>query len=117
MSGTVTGGCHCGVVRFEAEADLAHTMQCNCSICQNKGLILTFAPREQFRLLSGEDQLAEYRFNKHVIAHRFCTVCGVQPFAYAASPDGKAMAAINVRCVDGVDLETLTPQRFDGRSL
>jgi hypothetical protein len=114
---TYQGGCHCGAVRFEAEADLDGTMQCNCSHCEKKGFILAFTPLEKFRLISGEDRLTEYRFNRHAIAHRFCSVCGIQPFGFGAMPDGTQTAAVNVRCIDGVDLAALAPQAFDGRSL
>ena len=114
---TLAGGCHCGAVRFQAEADPAQAMECNCSHCERKGFILTLTPAEKFQLLSGEDKLTEYRFNKRKIAHRFCTACGAQPFAFAASPDGTPTVAINLRCVDDLDLATLTPQKFDGRTL
>jgi hypothetical protein len=114
---TVTGGCHCGAVRYEADVDLGETMECNCSHCEKKGFILTFTPIGHFRLLSGEDRLTEYRFNRHQIAHRFCSACGAQPFAFAAAPDGQPTAAINVRCIDGIDLAALAPQKFDGRTL
>ena len=114
---TMAGGCHCGAVRYEAETDLGKTMACNCSHCEKKGFILTFTPIESFRLLSGEAKLSEYRFNRHVIAHRFCSVCGVQPFGFGSGPDGKPMAALNVRCIDGIDLAALEPQPFDGKSL
>ena len=30
----VTGGCFCGAVRYEAEADLHETYYCHCRICQ-----------------------------------------------------------------------------------
>ena len=103
-------------MRFEAKVDLSQTMECNCSHCEKKGFILSFTPRENFRLTRGEDQLAEYRFNKKQIAHLFCRTCGVQPFGYGETPDGAQMAAINVRCLDGVDLKALTPKPVDGRS-
>ncbi|MEY4880170.1 MAG: hypothetical protein RJB62_1639 [Pseudomonadota bacterium] len=110
------GGCHCGAVRFEAKADTSQAMECNCSHCADKGFILTFTPRENFKLLEGEDKLTEYRFNKHVIAHQFCSVCGMQPFAFAAGPDGVLMAAINLRSVDDLDIDTLSPKKYDGKS-
>lgn len=113
---TLTGGCHCGAVRYEVEVDPGSSIECNCSHCQKKGFILAFAPRQNFRLLSGEEQLVEYRFYKHQIDHRFCRTCGTQSFAYGTAPDGSAVAAINLRCVDGVDLATLHPQKVDGRS-
>lgn len=113
----VTGGCHCGAVRFEAELKPGPAIICNCSHCAIKGLTLAFAPAEKFHLLSGEEQLTEYRFNMHVIAHRFCSRCGVQPFGAGQAPDGSETVAINMRCVDGADLEALETMPFDGRSL
>jgi len=111
-----SGGCHCRAVRYEAQADLSHVMTCNCSICATKGLMLTFTPADKFTLHAGEDKLSEYRFNKHVIRHMFCTTCGVQPFSKATGPDNVPMVALNVRCLDDVDVSTLTPAQYDGRS-
>jgi len=110
------GGCHCGRVRFEAKTDLGTLISCNCSICSKKGLMLTFVPDGDFRLVSGYDFLVDYQFNKHVIHHLFCKVCGIQSFARGQRPDGAAMAAINIRCIDGIDANELNPQKFDGRS-
>ncbi len=31
-------------------------------------------------------------------------------------PDGTPMVSINVRCLEGVDLDALPVKRFDGRS-
>jgi hypothetical protein len=112
----LTGGCHCGALRFETEADLSRAIECNCSICSKKGLMLTFTARDKFTLTEGADKAQSYKFNRHVIDHRFCPACGVQPFAYGQMPDGTLMAAINVRCVDDVDLPALHPAPFDGRS-
>ncbi len=112
----VEGGCHCGAVRFKAQLDLSDVMECNCSHCAQKGFMLTFAPADQFTLLSGEDKLTEYRFNKKQIRHLFCSVCAVQSFGKGKNPDGGEMAAINVRCVDGIDLAALAPKPVDGKS-
>lgn len=111
------GGCHCGAVRFKATTDLAQVIECNCSHCRMKGFVLTFTPVEQFELTAGADGLTEYRFNKKVLAHQFCKVCGVQPHAFGSGPDGKKMAAINLRCVDGLDLATLTPFQYNGADI
>ena len=32
-------------------------------------------------------------------------------------PKGQAMAAINLNCIDALDLEKIPVQKFDGRSL
>lgn len=114
---TYAGGCHCGHVRYQAQADLSRVMSCNCSICTQRGLILTFVPPAQFHLESGGDDLTEYRFNKHHIQHLFCPVCGIEAFARGKGPDGSDMVALNVRSIDGIDVTSLKPQFFDGRSL
>lgn len=113
---TFTGGCHCGAVRFEVTTDLAKTITCNCSYCAKMGWILTFAPESSFTLVSGEEQLTEYMFNKKVIHHTFCKVCGVHPFGRSKNQQGEPTVAINVRCLDDVDTASLTPFAWDGKS-
>ncbi len=112
------GSCHCGKVRYEAEIDLsAPVISCNCSMCGRAGTLLSFVPEEWFHLLSGEDALTEYRFNHEVIAHLFCSTCGIKPFARGTSPAGTPMVAVNVRCLEGVDVDALTVKHFDGKSM
>jgi hypothetical protein len=114
---TYSGGCHCGKVRYEVTTAIGPVVACNCSMCGKRGSLLTFAPAEQFALRKGEDALTDYQFNKHLIHHLFCSTCGISSFSRGASPDGKAMVAINVRCLDGIDLDALEIRKFDGRSL
>jgi hypothetical protein len=111
------GGCQCGAVRYRARGvDVDNAIACNCSRCGRLGLALSFVPADAFELMSGEDSLAEYQFNKHVIHHLFCKVCGVQSFSHGERSDGAKMAAINVRCLDGIDANALSPKKVDGRS-
>lgn len=111
------GSCHCGNVAFEVQGELERAMSCNCSICSRKGALLWFVPRESFHLLGDDGAAATYTFNKHVIKHRFCPTCGIHPYGEGVGPDGRDMAAINIRCLDGVDLESVHVDQFDGRSL
>jgi hypothetical protein len=114
---TYAGSCHCGKVRYQAEIDLEATViSCNCSICSRSGTLLQFIPESQFKLLSGSDDLTEYRFKQGHINHHFCRACGIKSFARGVGPKGP-MVAINARCLEGVDLEKLNIQRFDGKSL
>ena len=114
---TYAGGCHCGAVRYEVTVDLGGTISCNCSRCSKLGALLTFAPASSFRLSSGEDVLTDYQFNNKTIHHLFCSTCGIESFARGRSPkDGAEMVAVNVRCLDGVDPASLSPQPVDGRS-
>lgn len=110
------GSCHCQAVRFEVDTDLTKVLDCNCSHCARKGFLLTFVPASQFRLLEGEDKLTEYRFNRKFIAHLFCKICGVQGFGKGKDESGNETIAVNVRCLDGVDLPALKPEFFDGKS-
>jgi hypothetical protein len=111
------GSCHCGRVAFEVEGELAQVMDCNCSICARKGALMWFVPRAQLCLRTPEADLGTYTFNKHVIQHRFCPRCGIHTFGEGADPAGEAMAAINVRCLEGVDIAALPVKHFDGRAL
>ncbi|MEO5565047.1 MAG: GFA family protein [Luteimonas sp.] len=110
-----TGSCHCGAVEFSAEGGIDQAIECNCSHCSRKGLLLWFVPRGSFAVTAGEDKLTTYTFNKHVIKHQFCSVCGTQPFALGIKPDGSKMAAINIRCVDGVDLDRIKRVPVNGK--
>ncbi len=114
---TYKGSCHCQAVTFEVEMDLTKAMECNCSHCFMKGFLLTFVPASQVTLLTGEEMLTEYRFNKKHIAHLFCKVCGAQPFGRANDAEGSMTYAVNVRCLEGVDPQTLEIDQFDGKSM
>lgn len=101
MSATVSisGGCHCGAVRYEAQApSVADVEDCNCTICAKSGYLHLIVPDRDFRLVRGESTLIDYRFNTGAALHRFCSICGVKSFYTPRSnPDG---VSINLRCVD-----------------
>jgi hypothetical protein len=111
------GGCHCGKVRYRVETDLARVVSCNCSRCAKLGALFTFVKPTQFALLSGEEALTDYQFNRKAIHHLFCSACGVESFARGTTRDGEHLVAVNVRCLDGADLDALKPTPVDGRSL
>ncbi len=110
-----SGSCQCGAVTFEA--DLDSTITCNCSRCQRLGSVLTFVPRNKLVVKSGLDKLTEYTFNKHIIKHQFCKVCGIEPFAFAVDPQGNPAAAVNVNSLDGVEPRALKSHHIDGKSM
>ena len=113
---THEGSCHCGRIKFKVEGAFDTAMECNCSHCSRKGYLLWFVPRTQFQLQSPESAVAIYTFNKHAIKHRFCPTCGIHPYADGTDQKGNPMAAINIRCLDGVDLSAIPVTHFDGRS-
>lgn len=110
------GSCHCGKIRYRIEADLSgELITCNCSMCKRMGSILTFLPEAQFTLEQGEG-LTDYLFNTQKIHHLFCSTCGIRSFARGEMPDGTPMVAVNVRCLEGVDLHALKTTEYDGAS-
>lgn len=111
------GSCHCGQIAFEVEGEISKVMDCNCSICSRKGSLLWFVPRQRFRLMTPEKNLSTYTFGGGSVKHRFCPKCGIHPFGEGADPSGNQIAAVNVRCLEGVDISALSIEHFDGRAL
>ena len=109
-----TGGCHCGRIRFTVDGEIGPVVDCNCSLCRKRGGLLWFVPAEAVHHLGEAAAIGTYTFNTHRIQHHFCVECGIAPYSEGRNPDGSPVACINVRCLEGVDLDALTVQRFDG---
>lgn len=112
---TLTGGCHCGAVRFEVDTPAQVEVEdCNCSICAKTGFLHLIVPKDRFRHLSGESGLTRYTFNTGVALHFFCATCGVKPFYIPRSnPDG---VDVNLRCLDTTAPLAVSIVAFDGRN-
>ena len=111
---TYRGGCHCGRVRFEVKGKLDRVSECNCSICTKKAYVHWIVERSAFRLLTPSDNIASYTFNTKAAKHLFCPNCGVASF-YIPRSDPERID-VNVRCLEGVHLDKLEHDRFDGRN-
>jgi hypothetical protein len=110
------GGCHCGAVRYTVDIDLAApAITCNCSMCGRAGTMLSFVGAGQFQLDQGDGNLTDYQFGKQKVHHLFCKTCGVKSFARGEGPHGP-MVAVNVRCLDDVDLAQVPTTFYDGKS-
>jgi hypothetical protein len=109
------GSCHCGKTQFSVEGALEQVIECNCSHCSRKGYLLWFVGRDELKVTSGEDQLATYLFNKHAIEHKFCPSCGCAPFGRGRGEFANK-AAVNVRCLQDIDLKALQIVPVDGKS-
>jgi hypothetical protein len=66
-----SGSCQCGKVTFDVDTEIEQVISCNCSRCRRIGSLLAAAPKEKFKLKSGEGALTEFKFNKHLIHHYF----------------------------------------------
>ena len=109
MLKTYSGSCHCGAVRFEADIDLTQpTYRCNCSICRRNRFWPAIVAPDRFRLLAGEGELVEYRFNTLRNSHHFCRTCGVRPFGIGNDMPGEArIYGVNLGCLEDVSPEEL----------
>jgi len=111
----LTGGCHCGRVRFSANTPEAPRMlDCNCSICTKTGHIHLFVPHEDFDLEAEDGALTSYRFGSEQADHLFCETCGIKSFYQPRShPD---CWSVNARCLDGDYPPGAHIEKFDGRN-
>jgi len=110
----VSGGCHCGAVRFSVRAgpDL-EVLDCNCSICRMSGYLHLIVEAADFELHSGADSLTEYRFNTGTARHLFCGRCGIKSFYVPRSHPGGY--SVNARCLDEGSFRSLSVRPYDGR--
>jgi hypothetical protein len=77
----LTGGCHCGAIRYEVEGEPAHAALCHCTDCR----LSTGAPvvawtlfgNDGFRVTRGA--ATSYASSEHARRH-FCGACGTSLF-------------------------------------
>ena len=110
----VEGGCHCGLVRFEASipGPEVEVLTCDCSICKMTGYHHLIIPDSKFRLVEGQGETTTYRFGSGKARHIFCKQCGIKSFYRPRShPDG---VSINWYCLDEGHGLTARIVPFDG---
>jgi hypothetical protein len=95
MAGPIRGSCLCGGVRFEVEPPFRIAVHCHCSRCRKHsgtfGLTQARAPREQFRLLAGEELVRVFRPADGGKVKAFCGECGSSLFG-GDWPDGQEVS-------------------------
>ncbi|MDX8354858.1 GFA family protein [Cognatiyoonia sp. IB215182] len=114
----ITGGCHCGAIRFTATIDLGEpTLRCNCSICTKSRAWITPIPADDFALDEGSETPTKYRFGAKVITHCFCPRCGVKTHGRIKGQSGAdEFFAVSVQCLDlsPKELELVPRSYVDG---
>jgi hypothetical protein len=110
----ISGGCHCGAVRFSAAVPRAPVLlDCNCSMCAKTGFLHLIVPHEDFTLERGADAIVSYRFGTGQADHLFCRICGIKSFYQPRSHP--AAWSLNYRALDDGHGLTPTIEAFDGR--
>ena len=126
MKKTYKGSCHCGLCRFEVDLELDHVRSCNCSICVRRGALIHRVPPQALRMVTPLEHLTLYQWHSRTGKDYFCPTCGVMPFRVPSAPTPEEVArgktpfegwAVNVRCLENVDLQGVPVVLIDGASL
>ena len=112
---TYKGSCQCGQVKYALQAKpLAMALECNCSMCGRAGALWAGATDADLKISGDEADLGAYQFGTMRAKHYFCRTCGVHPFTRPRLDPTRW--AVNVRCIDGVDVAALKVLPFDGKN-
>ena len=112
-----SGSCHCKVVSFKffTKDILDGLYKCNCSLCLKKSIVMKPIKKDDFYLISGENDLNSYKWNKEIANHFICDVCGV--YTHHIRRRDPSQISINIMCVDDILLpSTLEVKNIDGAS-
>ncbi|PRC94541.1 GFA family protein [Solimicrobium silvestre] len=85
----LTGGCYCGLVRYQAEGSASHLVNCHCSICRRTSgapFVSWFTvPRTAFQFTQGTP--TQFKSTEQGL-RCFCPDCGTQlSFQHVDTPD------------------------------
>ncbi len=109
---TYQGSCHCGRVRFNVQVPIISPLECNCSYCRRAGALWQSVPDEALEVQAVGENMSLYQFGTRRAQHYFCRHCGIAPFSRPRMDPSRW--AVNLRCLEDLDLSTLTLRSFDG---
>jgi hypothetical protein len=108
-------------------ADIDHVRVCDCSICSRRGALNFRVPKENLKLETPWQELTLYQWGSRTAKDYFCPVCGILPFRRPSDPTEKELQegraepfdgwAVNVRCLAGIDVESLPRTRIYGSGI
>jgi hypothetical protein len=80
-------------------------------------------PKDSLRLLTAWEELRVYRWGSCTGQDFFCPHCGILPFRRPSDPTPQELLegvkpfdgwAVNVRCLNGIDLSAIPSRQIDG---
>lgn len=102
-------------MRFEVDLDLDHVRVCDCSLCRKRGALIHRVDDDALRIHTDLDKLTLYQWHTMTARDYFCPRCGILPFRRPRT--APEMWAVNVRCLEGVDLDAIPVDRVRGSEL
>ncbi|RWA04580.1 hypothetical protein EKO27_g10524 [Xylaria grammica] len=133
-----TGSCHCGAVTLALKSkplnkdSTENFLECDCSHCSKGGYVWAYPKKPQI-VIEGGENLSKYMFGNKYGRKTFCGICGVPIHnelvhftdeELAAKPEkerdyivgGLVFAPVNLRVINGLDVNDLNVGRFHGYS-
>jgi len=113
-------------VRFVVTADIDHVRVCDCSLCQKRGALNFRIDEADFQLETPLEALSLYQWGSLTAKDYFCPTCGILPFRRPGHPTASELAggmeifngwAINVRCLDDLNISNLPQKLIYGSKL
>lgn len=102
----VSGGCHCGNIRFELE--LTHEpgsygpRACDCDFCTRHAAAYVSDPWGSLSIRIGDERnINRYRQGSEQAEFLICAHCGVLTAVLYKSGEGHLLGAVNAKAVEG----------------
>ena len=128
---TATAKCHCGATTVTLPDTPTEASECNCTFCRRTGALWAYYPPEAVTIEAGDNRM--YSASDGVNRHHFCGTCGMHTHGSSPSwgeiynldgtpkdghqpgdmPEART-AQVNVRMIDGLDLDGLKINKLDG---
>ena len=105
---SITGGCMCGAVRYEAVGEPLSVTHCHCQSCRRHTgapmvTLVSFA-KDQIRFIKGERRIHN---SSPGVGRAFCGQCGT-PLTWESAPRGEPLVEVHVGTLDRPN--AVTPQ-------
>jgi hypothetical protein len=109
----ITGGCLCGLVRYEASKPLFDPHYCHCRTCQKASgapvIAGAFISRSAFRFTHGEPKLYQ---SSPIVERGFCACCGTYLLYRPLIPEWSDWIIITIASLDHP--RSVPPERHYG---